>query len=131
MVRVPLIGWALLLVLLGWVGELPAILLESVPESGLPAGTTSVSPGSPVQIYSVELFRTFPIGPDFDELGSISITISDLAAPTGLLPGDFTQLNLVRSADAVLDAGDPVIGTQPVVAVGALVTPKSVTINSL
>ena len=117
-----LIGSVLLLVLLGWVGELSADITETIAEAGLPAGTTTVVPGNSVQIYSVRLNRTEPPGPAVSQLMSIAITISDLTVPTGLLAGDFTQLNLIRSADAVLDGGDPVIGTQPVVAIGGLTT---------
>ena len=93
-------------------GVLHAALNELTPATGIPAGLNTVNPGAEIQIYTVQLQDGDAGNPNYN-LGwapaagtGITLTISDLTALTGLIPGDLASLNLYRSADAVLDAGD-------------------------
>lgn len=92
----------------------PAFAQQAIEVSaaGIPLGINTVAPGAEILIYAVELqdavadVRTARIGgvPLVGE--GITFTISDLAAPTGIIAADFTALNLYLSADGVLDGGD-------------------------
>lgn len=85
-------------------------VIEVTPAQGL-TGITNVLPGAEVQIYVVQLLdnvadvRSAELGPVPGAKG-ITVTLSDLTVPSGLVAGDFTSLSLYRSADAVFDGGD-------------------------
>ncbi|MFT5374108.1 MAG: hypothetical protein ACI906_000924 [Candidatus Latescibacterota bacterium] len=91
-------------------------------------GVNNVTVGNEILIYYIEVRdiingnRTARIGgvPVVSE--GINIAISDLTAATGIVPGDFTGLNLYRSTDAVLDVGDTFLKAVAPVNIGADIT---------
>jgi len=88
------------------------------------AGVTNVTPGGEVKVYHAHLrdifdnVRKSQLGPAPGANG-IDVTVSDLGAATGLVAGDFTELRLYRSNDAVFDAGDTFMTSTTPVGIGA------------
>ena len=87
-------------------------------------GVNQVVRGHFVQVYTVQL-EDGNNANTVCELGyagntGIQVTVSDLSTPTSLQSSDIVSLNLYYSADAVYDAGDTFIDTQPVT-IGGLV----------
>ncbi|MFH1572174.1 MAG: CRTAC1 family protein, partial [Gemmatimonadota bacterium] len=80
---------------------------ETTPAAGL-AGVTAVAPAGEARLLAVGL-----TGVGSATLSSLSLTLSDLSAPTGLIAADLAELRLYRSADALLDGGDLLLGTLP------------------
>lgn len=98
-------------------------VIEVTPAQGL-TGVTNTTAGTEVQVYAVQLrdnvanVRTAQLGPTPGANG-ITLTLSDLTAPTGLAAGDFTELRLYRSTDAVFDGGDTFMKAASPVGIGA------------
>ena len=92
------------------------LISESTTATGL-TGTSSAAPGFEVSIFSIGL-----TGDGASTLSSITMTLSDLTAPTGLVAGDFDELRLYRSSDVTLDGSDTQIGSQATVNVGSSTT---------
>ena len=83
----------------------PASIVETAPAAGLSGSATAFS-GGEVQLFGVGL-----TGNGTASVDAVTLTISDLSAPTGLSQSDFSALKLYRSADSVLDEGDVEIGS--------------------
>ena len=103
-----------------------AVAAESTLASGL-TGSTQVSQSAEVVIYSIGLTEAAFPAPCATRVGNgallgVELTISDLTAPTGLVAADFANLNLYRSTDNTFSTGDFLLGTQPVVNIGAVTT---------
>jgi hypothetical protein len=103
-----------------------AVAAETTVASGL-TGSTQVNLGAEVVIYSIGLTEAAFPTPCATRVGNgallgVELTISDLTAPTGLVAADFANLNLYRSTDNTFSTGDLLLGTQPVVNVGATTT---------
>ena len=106
---------------------------ETTPWPGL-VGSTQVAAGTEVVIYTAGFTEpNFPPGPtaDVGHVGSVGVTltISDLTAPTGLASSDFTNLQLYRSTDNVFD-GSPTdfsLATNTTVNIGATTSLNAVT----
>ena len=86
-------------------------LTETTKAAGL-SSNTGTSAGQEVQLLSIGL-----TGDAVATLSDVSVVLSDLSAPTGLVSGDISELRLYRSADASL-GGDTQIGSQGTVTVG-------------
>ena len=80
-------------------------LLESTPASGL-LGSTTVLPGSQVQIFSISF-----TGDGINVISAITLTLSDLTPPTGLVQRDLAALRLYVSSDALFDNSATLIGS--------------------
>jgi len=87
------------------------------------SGVQTAAPGEEIQLYAVELRddtndgRSSQLGTNAGGTG-IYVNIQDLAAPTGLVAGDFTDLRIYRSANGNLDGGDVLLGSGAPVVVG-------------
>mgnify|MGYP005644458543 CR=1 FL=1 len=100
---------------------------ETTAAAGL-TGSTSIALGVEVPIYSIGI-QDDNAPPNVDcislvgngILTGVQLTISDLTVATGLVPGDFTQLNLYRSTDNTF-GGDILLGSNATVNVGIATT---------
>ena len=96
-------------------------ITETTAAAGL-SGASTVASGGRVQVFSIGI-----TGDGVASVNDVAITISDLSAATGLVAGDFTEIRLYRSTDAVLDGGDTQIGTQATVNIGSSTTVSATT----
>ncbi len=80
------------------------------------SGTTTVSPGSEVQLFRIGL-----VSYGSYTLNGISVTLSDLSSTTGITSSDL-ELRMYRSTDETFDSGDTQIGTQSTVNLGSTTT---------
>ena len=80
------------------------------------SGTTTVSPGSEVQLFRIGL-----VSYGSYTLNGISVTVSDLSSATGITSSDL-ELRMYRSTDETFDTGDTQIGTQSSVNLGSATT---------
>ena len=85
------------------------------------SGTTTVSPGTEVQLFRIGL-----VSYGSYTLNGITLTLSDLSSTTGIISGDL-ELRLYRSTDETFDTGDTQIGTQSSVNIG---TPTTISPSS-
>lgn len=87
-------------------------------------GANAVVQGNEIQFYATELQdngatgRTVTIGSVPLPTEGITFTLSDLTVATGIVPADFTGINLYHSTDNVLDGGDTFLKTQAPVVIG-------------
>jgi phosphodiesterase/alkaline phosphatase D-like protein len=93
-----------------------ASVVESASAVGL-SGSIVAAPGNEVEIFDVGL-----TGQGGATVSSITVTLLDLSAVTGLEATDFFELRLYRSVDGSLDVGDVLAGTQSPVVVGSAMT---------
>ncbi len=80
-------------------------LVESSPAVGLD-GIRQVSPGGEVRLWSIGL-----TGDGAQTVESVSLTLSDLAAPSGIESANIRSLRLYASADTALSSDDTLLST--------------------
>ncbi|MGA1195038.1 MAG: cohesin domain-containing protein [Candidatus Latescibacterota bacterium] len=100
-------------------------ITETTVASGL-SGEVKVVPKQESQIFQVGL-----TGNGIAGLNGVTLTLSDLSTATGLVSGDVDSLKLYRSANALLDSSDTLIGVQTAVNVGSATTVSVTTADVL
>ncbi len=100
-------------------------VMETTPAQGI-SGENNVLPGNEIQIYVLHIedtvndVRSAQLGGTPPGSFGITVTISDVSGGgSGLAATDFIGLNLYRSDDATLDAGDTLMKTVAVSIVAA------------
>lgn len=99
-------------------------LAQQLTEGASPAdginGVVTAQKGQGVRVYSIQVFDlnggaipSVSLGDPGGNLG-IQLILNDLNAATGFTTADIAALNIYRSTDATLDAGDSFVASQSV-----------------